>query len=189
MNNNLPANVYPGVYPQRLHPNVSVGQQSGTYYDYPASAGLPSIYHYPTYPSTDDISYYSLDLFCWHGFVWMTSSRSTQSTERRRVTTAPLPPTSHSRTSRTLLSPPSCHTHVGLGSPIWTRAHPRSTLQRLQTVPHRPNRCPQLSRSLSAWVSSPVLTWRAPSTPSPETSMRSTHRRFPLRPFTPARAP
>jgi len=61
MNSNSSANVYPGVSPQTLHPNASVGQQSGIYYDYSASARSPSQYFYPThqpmiYPTIPSIS-------------------------------------------------------------------------------------------------------------------------------------
>lgn len=61
MNSNSLANVYPGVSPQTLHPNVSAGQQSGIYYDYSASTRSPSQYYYPThqpmiYPTIPSIS-------------------------------------------------------------------------------------------------------------------------------------
>lgn len=49
INSNSPANVYPGVSPQTLHPNISAAQQSGLYYDYSASARSPSQYYYPTH--------------------------------------------------------------------------------------------------------------------------------------------
>ncbi|KAG9318499.1 armadillo-type protein [Chiua virens] len=49
MNNNSPANVYPGISPQALHTNGSAPQQSGIFYDFSPSARSLSQYYYPTH--------------------------------------------------------------------------------------------------------------------------------------------